>query len=279
MSKFASIRTDRGTRAVRIDGDRAVELNHADVGDLLRTGGPWRRRAEAIEGEELAVSELDFAPPVTAPEKIFCVGLNYADHAAETGKEAPAYPQLFAKFALALIGAHDPIELPAVSDQIDWEAELTLVIGTPGRNVSEADALSHVAGYTVANDVSVRDWQRRTGQYLQGKTFEATTPVGPWLIPAEDLDPDDLRITCEVDGERVQDISTRDMIFKPAALISYISQIITLNPGDLIITGTGAGIGARRSPPRFLAEGEVLTTSIEGIGTLENRCLAKAVAG
>ncbi|OJU82943.1 MAG: 2-hydroxyhepta-2,4-diene-1,7-dioate isomerase [Solirubrobacterales bacterium 70-9] len=278
MSNFASIRTDRGTRAVRIDGDRAVELNYADVGDLLRSGSAWRRRAEAVGGEELPVSELDFAPPVTTPEKIICVGLNYADHAAETGKETPSYPQLFAKFALALIGAHDTIELPDCSDQIDWEAELALVIGAPARHVSEADAHSYVAGYTVANDVSVRDWQRRTGQYLQGKTFEATTPVGPWMVPAEDLDAGDLRITCEVDGETVQDISTRDMIFGPAALVSYISQIITLDPGDLIITGTGAGIGARRTPPRYLTEGNVLTTSIEGIGTIENRCLAPAVA-
>jgi acylpyruvate hydrolase len=275
MARYATVRTADGTRAARVDGETATLLAEADVGALLGTGSGWRERAAAADGEEIAVDGLDLAPVLPAPAKIVCVGLNYRDHAAEGGRDLPDHPQLFAKYALALTGPHDEIELPGVSEKVDWEAELGVVIGAPARRVSEADAPAHIAGYTVANDVSARDWQRRTTQYLQGKTFERTTPVGPWLVDADEIaDPTRLAVRCEVDGDVVQEFSTAEMIFTPAVLVSYISQILTLEPGDLIITGTGAGVGIWHDPPRFLAPGAVLRTSIEGIGTLENRCVA-----
>jgi acylpyruvate hydrolase len=280
MTRFASARIDGRGRAAVIAGETATLLPYEDVGELLRSGPDWQQRAQEAGGESLALADLDFAPVIPAPEKIVCVGLNYRDHAAEAGREIPDYPQLFAKYSSALIGAHDPITLPSVSEKVDWEAELGVVIGRRARHVDESEALSYVAGFTVANDVSVRDWQRRTTQYLQGKTFEGTTPVGPWLTSVEEVgDPGALQISCSLDGETVQDFSTAEMIFKPAQLVAYISQILTLVPGDLIITGTGAGVGALRDPQRFLTASSRLRTTIEGIGTLENLCVAESVRG
>lgn len=274
MTRFASVRVDGRGRAARLDGGELTLLPYDDVGALLRSGDDWLERSVSEGVGVVASADADFAPLVINSEKIFAVGLNYGDHAAETGRELPEYPQLFSKFPGVLIGANDEILMPRQSDQVDWEAELGVVIGSPARFVQVSEALRCVAGYTVTNDVSVRDWQRRTSQYLQGKIFERTTPVGPWLVTPDEVDADNLTITCEVDQEEVQNISTTDMIFTPAFLISYISQIITLNPGDLILTGTGAGVGVTQTPPRFLRPGQRLMTSIEGIGTLENLCVS-----
>jgi acylpyruvate hydrolase len=274
MARYATVRTDAGNRAARIEGETATVLDHADVGALLGSGADWRERADAAQGEELAVAGLDLAPVVPAPEKIVCVGLNYREHAAEAGKEIPDYPQLFAKYALALTGPRDEVLMPDFSDQVDWEAELGIVIGRPARRVSEEEALSYVAGYTVVNDVSVRDWQRRTTQYLQGKIFEGSTPAGPWLVCGDEVEnPSRLDVSCHLDGETVQEFSTSDMVFGPAYLVSYLSQILTLTPGDLIITGTGPGVGGGRRPQRFIPPGATLRTEIAGIGTLENLCV------
>jgi acylpyruvate hydrolase len=274
VSRFATARLDGRTAAVRVEDGAATVLPFADVGELLRSGPDWRRRALVTEGEAIPPDRLTLLAVVPAPEKIVCVGLNYRDHASEAGRELPEHPQLFAKFAAALVGPGDDILLPAFSSMVDWEAELAVVIGTPARYVGEAEALDHVAGYAVANDVSVRDWQRRTTQYLQGKTFERSTPVGPCLVTPDEIDdPGDLRIECTLDNETMQSFSTADMIFSPAKLISYLSQILTLSPGDLVITGTGPGVGAARKPPRFLEPGSVLRTEIAGIGALANRCV------
>lgn len=274
VSRFATARRDGGTAAVRVDGDAATVLPYKDVGELLRSGEDWLARATGEDGERLGLGDLDLAAVVPAPEKIVCVGLNYRAHAAEAGREIPDHPQLFAKYALALTGPCDEVLMPAFSDQVDWEAELGVVIGRPTRWVGEADALDYVAGYTVVNDVSVRDWQRRTTQYLQGKIFENSTPAGPWLVATDELgDPGDLAVSCTLDGETMQEFSTADMIFSPAKLVSYLSQILTLMPGDLIVTGTGPGVGAGRRPQRFIAPGSVLRTEIAGIGVLENRCV------
>lgn len=273
---LGTARLGNSTRAVRIDGDRVTILPEPDLGTLLAQGD-WRDRATAAgDGEgELATRDVDFAPPVPNPEKIVCVGLNYRDHAAEAHLDVPNHPMLFAKYARALIGATDDIVKPRASDYLDWEAELGVIIGKPVRDVDEREALEAIAGYTVLNDISMRDWQARTSQFLQGKTFERTTPVGPWLTTGDEVDDArDLRITCEVDGETVQDLSSADMIFAPAQIVSYVSRIITLMPGDLIATGTGAGIGAARTPPRFLQPGSTVITSIEGLGQLQNRCVA-----
>jgi acylpyruvate hydrolase len=273
MTRFGTARLDGRTAAVRLDVEAATALPFEDVGALLRSGEDWLDRGLAATGESIPLDGLELGTLVSAPEKTICVGLNYTAHAAEAKRDLPDYPQLFAKYALALTGPGDEIPLPAFSGKVDWEAELGVVIGRPARWVGEAEALDYVAGYTVANDVSVRDWQRRTTQYLQGKTFEGSTPVGPWLVtPDEVTDPGDLRVTCTVDDEVMQKFSTADMIFTPPKLISYLSQIFTLMPGDLLLTGTGPGVGAARNPPRFLAAGSVLRTEIATVGALENRC-------
>jgi acylpyruvate hydrolase len=258
-----------------MDPDRAVETGDADVGALLRRE-QWRDRAEAAAGPTHELGELDYAPLVLAPEKIICVGLNYRDHIEETGRTPPEYPTLFAKFPPTLVGGHDDVWLPSVSESVDWEAELAVIIGAPARHLSAGEASGAIAGYSVLNDVSMRDYQNRTMQWLQGKMFEATTPLGPALVTPDELVEDGGRlsaeISCELDGEVVQRSDTNQLVFDAAALIAYISEIVTLKPGDVIATGTPGGVGHVRKPPRFLTEGTVLTTRIAGVGECRNIC-------
>ena len=269
--RLATIRTAAGHRAVRVDGDRAVETGDADVRGLLERPD-WRAHAGAAAGPVHDVAGLDYAPLVPSPEKIICVGLNYRDHVLEMGNELPRYPTVFAKFAPALVGAHDDIVLPRVSDMVDWEAELTVVIGTPVRHADPDTARAAIAGYTVLNDVSVRDYQNRTKQFLQGKTFERSTPIGPWLVTADEVPDGGLPISTVLDGETVQDSTTAELVFSPVDLVVYLSEILTLNPGDVIATGTPGGVGHARRPPRYLTDGAELVTSIGGVGELRNRC-------
>jgi acylpyruvate hydrolase len=272
--RLATIRTTAGTRAVRLDADRAVQTGDADVGELLRRPD-WRDRAAAADGPTLPLDGLDYAPLVPAPEKIICVGLNYRDHIEETGRTPPEYPTLFAKFPPTLVGAYDEVLLPAVSDQVDWEAELAVVVGAPARHVSAAEAAGAIAGFSVLNDVSVRDYQYRTLQWLQGKMFEATTPFGPALVTPDEVDGGtaiDVEISTEVDGEVLQRSRTGQLVFDPAALVAYVSEIITLRPGDVIATGTPGGVGHARKPPRHLTDGATLTTRIVGVGECRNVC-------
>jgi acylpyruvate hydrolase len=213
---------------------------------------------------------------VTKPEKIVCVGLNYRAHILEMGRELPRHPALFAKYSRALVGARDEVVLPAVSVQMDWEAELALIIGAEARHADAAGAEAAIAGYTVLNDVTARDWQYRSPQWLQGKTFEATTPIGPWLVTADDpAAAGGLDLACEVDGELVQKANTADLVFSPADLVAYVSQIITLVPGDVIATGTPGGVGHARTPARYLKDGSVLVTRIEGVGECRNVCVSE----
>jgi acylpyruvate hydrolase len=271
--RLATVRTARGTRAARIEGDRVVELVVPDVGVLLASGVDPATAAEA--GPVRAIDEVDFAPVVPHPAKVFCLGLNYRAHILEMGHELPDHPTVFSKFAIALIGARDDIWLPAESSAVDWEAELGIVIGRPVRRASAADARAAIAGYTVVNDVSMRDWQYRTPQWDAGKTWEHATPVGPWLVTADEVDhAADLRVTCDVDGERMQDGRTADLLFDPVETVRYLSTVCTLEPGDVISTGTPAGVGHGRTPPVYLAPGQVVRTAIEGIGELVNRCVA-----
>ncbi len=269
--KLATIRDRDGTVAVRIDGDEATELGVADVGELLRRDD-WRSLASAADGARRPVDGLDFAPVVPSPDKIVCVGLNYRSHILEMGRQLPEHPTLFAKYRRTLIGANDDIVLPAVSDLIDWEAELAVIVGASARHVSVEEAAGRIAGYAVLNDVSVRDYQNRTLQWMQGKTFEATTPVGPWLVTTDEAPGPSRELTCEVNGELMQKADTGDLVFDPATLVSYISAIITLEPGDIIATGTPGGVGVARTPPRFLADGDTVVTRIGGVGELRNRC-------
>jgi len=270
MTRLATIRTPDGTRAVRVDDAIAVEIGHADVGTLLADPA-WRSLVATADGTSHPIDGLDYAPVVTNPEKVICVGLNYRDHIAEMGHAFPEYPTLFPKFARTLIGAYDPIARPPESVNMDWEAELTVVIGAEVRRADADAARAAIAGYTVANDVSMRDYQRQTSQFFAGKVWEATTPVGPWLTVAEPGEPSPVaRITSSVDGEVMQDSSTGELLFDPVHLVQYVSTMITLAPGDLILTGTPGGVGAGRQPARFLQPGELLVTAIDGFGELRN---------
>ncbi|TDU02466.1 acylpyruvate hydrolase [Streptomyces sp. 846.5] len=282
--KFATLRVptadgEPATRAVRLDGDRFVDLGDADLGAFLARPD-WRTRAEAVRaGTDPATPSYpaagaEFAPLVPRPSKIVCVGLNYRSHILEMGRELPQYPTLFAKFADSLAGAEDEIVKPEESHAFDWEAELALVIGKPVRRAVGTQAEQAIAGFTVLNDVTARDWQYRTGQWLQGKAWDSCTPVGPWLVTPDEL-PGGVRpalgIRLEVDGEVMQDDSTADLLFDPVALVEYVSTVVRLNPGDIIATGTPGGVGHARTPPRHLVGGSTVEARIEGIGRLRNR--------
>jgi acylpyruvate hydrolase len=273
--RLATIRIDGALAAVRVDDDEAIEVGAPDVGTLLRDPD-WRMRAERATGRRHEAATLDYAPLVPAPDKIVCVGLNYRNHIQEMGRELPEHPTLFAKYASALIGAHDDIVLPRVSEQTDWEAELAVIVGAPARHITRDAATQHIAGYAVLNDVSVRDFQNRTLQWLQGKTFESTTPLGPHLVTLDELPPRGLEISCAVDGEVMQRDDTAQLVHEPAALVAYISDIFTLLPGDVLATGTPGGVGHARTPPRYLRPGDEVVTRIEGVGELRNRCRAEA---
>jgi acylpyruvate hydrolase len=271
--RLATIRIGGGTRAVRVDDDAAVETGHRCVGELLRDP-TWRTIAAAATGERRALDGLDYAPLVPHPDKVICVGLNYRDHIEETGREAPTHPTLFPKFARTLIGAHDPIQLPRddESTMVDWEAELGVVIGTRVRRATAGEAAAAIAGYTVVNDVSVRDWQRRTTEFMQGKAWEGTTPVGPHLVVTDPGAPAEFAIECEVDGELMQSSTTGELVFGPVELVRYISTFVTLDPGDLVATGTPGGVGVARDPQVFLRRGQTVVTRIAGIGECHNVC-------
>ncbi|NMH95840.1 fumarylacetoacetate hydrolase family protein [Pseudonocardia acidicola] len=269
--RLATIRTATGTRAVRVDTTTAVETGETDLRALLERPD-WAEHAANAAGPTHPVDGLDYAPLVPAPEKIICVGLNYRDHILEMGNEPPAYPTLFAKYPPALVGAHDDIVLPAVSDKIDYEAELTVVIGRPVRHADAEQAAAAIAGYTILNDVSVRDWQNRTKQFLQGKTFEHSTPLGPVLVTPDELPEGGWEISSVLDGEVMQHSTTAELVFGPVDLVRYLSTIMTLNPGDVIATGTPGGVGHARKPPRYLTDGATLVTAIAGIGETRNTC-------
>lgn len=208
---------------------------------------------------------------ISRPGKIVCVGLNYLDHAQEGGMELPKAPLLFAKWPNTLIGDGDAIVLPPEAKEVDYEAELGVVIGTTAKRVSEADALDHVEGYICLNDVSARDMQFGDGQWTRGKSLDTFCPVGPRLVPREEIaDPQQLGIRCVLNGEALQDSSTAQMIFSVAEIIAYVSQVITLEPGDLIATGTPAGVGVFRDPKVLLKDGDEVAIEIDGVGTLTN---------
>jgi acylpyruvate hydrolase len=274
--RLTTIRTTGGTRAARVEGDRVVELDAPDVGALLASGADAVHAAAEQHGVEHDLATVDLAPVVPHPPKIICLGLNYEPHIREMGHDPPDVPTLFAKYTEALIGPRDPIVLPRVSAQVDWEAELAFVIGVSVRRADATAARTAIAGYTICNDVSMRDWQRRTPQWLQGKTFEHSTPIGPMLVTPDEVDDArDLTLRCDVDGELRQSARTSELVFDPVEIVRYVSTILTLVPGDLISTGTPGGVGAGMNPPVFLRPGQVVRTTIEGIGELRNPCVAE----
>lgn len=263
-------RPDGTTQAARRDGDDLVLLPYPDAAAALAAGPD-----AGADGERVPVAGTELTTPIPRPAKIFCVGLNYKLHIAESGEQPPTYPTLFAKFARTLTGPSDAIVAPAETAKLDWEAELVAVISRPVRHADAGTAAAAVGGFTVGNDVSVRDWQGRTSQWLQGKAFEATTPVGPYILTADECGAaPDLRISCAVNGAVKQDSRTSDLLFGVADIVAYISTIVTLEPGDLVFTGTPGGVGQSRPTPEFLVPGDVLETTIEGIGTLRNAIVA-----
>jgi 2-keto-4-pentenoate hydratase/2-oxohepta-3-ene-1,7-dioic acid hydratase in catechol pathway len=245
----------------------------ADLDSVL-AGAGVEALAGAARGELISLENVTLLAPIARPSKVICVGRNYPEHARETGSEVPTEPLIFSKFPSAITGPTDPIVLPAVAPRrVDYEAELAVVIGRGGRDVAEASAMDHVAGFMAANDVTARDWQlkRNGGQWLLGKTFDTFLPLGPALVTRDEVD--DLgavRVRCLVDGEELQNDVVASMMFSIPELIAHVSRVVTLVPGDLLLTGTPAGVGMGRTPPRWLQPGEVVETIIEGVGTLTN---------
>ena len=267
------------TRAAVQSGDRFVLLAAQDLSELLGNAG-WQEEAAAAVATDradggtagsIALADVRFATVLPRPSKVICCGLNYADHITEMGRELPEFPTLFAKFADTLIGDGEVIDAAGNGAKLDWEAELAVVVGAPLRNASPEEASAAIAGYTVANDISMRDWQNRTLQWFQGKAFDRTTPLGPVLVTPDECDPEaGVRVRCLVNGEVVQDGNTKTLVFTAAALLAYISTFTRLSPGDVVLTGTPGGVGMGAVPPRFLHDGDVVTTEIEGIGALTN---------
>jgi acylpyruvate hydrolase len=264
---------DGGRRIGVRDGDSVRPLQAPDLPSLLEVGID-----HVSVGPAIALAHLRLLPPVWNPPKVVCVGINYADHAAETGRQRPDYPVLFPRWPTSFVAHGDPLVVPHASAQLDYEGELVAVIGTPGRHITRDRALDHVAGYSIFNDGSVRDFQRRTPQFTPGKNFDGTGGFGPELVTADELPPGaaGLRITTTVDGEVLQDASTSDLLFDVAELISVISGFMTLERGDCIVTGTPGGVGMARTPQRWLRPGESCEVTIEGIGTLRNPVVAES---
>ena len=278
--KFATIRVDHGTggatRAVVLDGESLVDLGTTDGGAFLAQPD-WADRAATAIGDGTAprydAASASFATLVPTPSKVVCVGLNYRTHIQEMGRDLPDHPTLFSKFADTLIGADDDIVRPAETEEFDWEVELAVVVGSRTRRADAAQAEAAIAGFTVLNDITCRDWQFRTREWLQGKNWDSTTPVGPYLVTPDEL-PGGVRpalqVQLSVDGEVMQADTTADLLFDPVALVEYVSTMVRLNPGDIIATGTPGGVGHARNPKRYLVGGETVVAEIEGIGRLQN---------
>ena len=241
---------------------------------LQQTDGLQRAAMAMATGLEKQVFvDGKLQAPITAPEKVLCIGLNYIDHARETNSEIPSEPICFGKYANTIVGPEDAIVLPEVSNKVDYEAEMVAVIGKPAKNVSEENALDYVAGYMVGHDVSARDWQkgRPGGQWLLGKSPDTFAPIGPYLVTSDEVgDPHQLKISLTLNGETMQDGSTSDLIFKMEQLIAHLTKLMTLQPGDLIFTGTPAGVGMARTPAVFLKPGDRVEVTVEKLGTLGN---------
>lgn len=234
-------------------------------------------RAEPADGPPLDLARVKLLAPIPRPPKFICVGLNYRDHAAEAKMELPKVPTIFNKFTNVVIGPGAPIVLPRVSAKPDYEAEFAFVIGRGGRYIPAARAMEHVFGYTIVNDVSARDFQTATTQWLMGKTFDSFAPTGPWIVTRDEIaDPHALEISLEIGGEVLQHSNTRELIFRIPELIEYISQVVTLEPGDIVATGTPAGVGFARKPPRWLRPGDETVVKIQGIGELRNPVIAES---
>lgn len=283
--RLATLQTAQGPRVVGVALDgRYVDL--CDVDPKLPT--TLKGILEADQGLMAAASALAagmskgpfvtgrLLAPIANPSKVICIGLNYRDHAIETNSPIPEEPVVFNKFPQAVVGPDDNVVLPAVAHEVDYEAELVVIIGKQGRRIRKEDAFQYVAGYTVGNDVSARDWQkgRPGGQWLLGKTPDTFAPTGPHLVTADEVDPHNLKVQLRLNGETMQNSSTKELIFGIDELIAHLSKLFALQPGDLIFTGTPPGVGAARKPPVYIKAGDKMEVEIEGLGILVNPVVA-----
>ncbi len=287
--RLATIATYAGPRAAALVGGHYVDLHATDPGlptsvkHLLAASPAVRKAADEASKSPHAVKHaanaVKLLPPIPDPSKILCIGLNYRDHALEGGKAIPTEPVLFGKFPNTLIAHGDPIKIPKVSQKVDYEAELVIVIGKTGKHIpNDKSAFDYVGGYTCGHDVSGRDWQFRgeEKQWIIGKTFDTFAPTGPVVVTTDEgIDPHNLKIALRLNGETLQNSSTKEFIFGVPHLLNFLSQVVTLEPGDLIFTGTPPGVGIARKPPILLKPGDVAEVEIEGIGTLRNPCVAE----
>lgn len=277
--------TDKTPRLGVRTGDTVVDLTAdglpATLDELLQQGDAGMaaaRAAAARAGTRFGLENITLLPPVANPAKAFAIGLNYIDHAKESKFDLPRHPVIFQRFVSSWVAHGQPLVRPHVSHQFDYEAEVVAVIGKGGRYISKERALEHVAGYSIFNDGSIRDYQTRSGQWMWGKNFDATGGFGPEFVTADELPPGaaGLRISCRLNGETLQDANTRDMIFDVATLVAACSEGMALQPGDIIITGTPSGVGLARSPQVWMKPGDVCEIEVEGIGTLRNPIVDEA---
>ena len=280
--RFVTFAVDGKSRPGVLSGQTVADLStvgFASLLDFIESGPEGLAKAEklAANGSGYSLDKVKLLAPIPRPRKLICVGLNYRDHAAETNSEIPSVPTIFNKFATAVIAPGENIVLPKVSKAPDYEAEFAFVIGRGGRHIAGSDWPKHIFGYTIVNDVSARDYQRATTQWLMGKTFDTFAPMGPWIVSADEIaDPHNLDIQLEIGGEKLQSSNTRELIFKIPDLIAFLSSVFTLEPGDIVSTGTPAGVGVARKPQRFLRPGEEVVVRIPAIGELRNPVVAEA---
>jgi len=285
--RLVSYQSQRGPRVAGVSPRGYVDLNDADaqvpacIKALLAQGpeGLSRAAGAMAGGRPLPEGQVRLVAPIPRPEKVICVGLNYADHAVESGAQPPPVPVIFSKFPSTVCADGDPIVLPRLSQEVDYEAELVVVIGRGGRHIAREQARSHIAAYACGNDVSARDWQLRKpgGQWLLGKSFDSFAPFGPAMLTADEVpEPGNLKIQLRLNGRVMQDSSTAQLIFPIEQLVAYVSGVCTLVPGDVIFTGTPGGVGFTRQPPVYLQPGDVVEVEIERLGTLRNPVVAES---
>jgi len=275
--RLASFRTAQGASYGAVTNQGIVDLGrrlgnrYADLRTLLERNGLEEARKAAGAAADYKESDVTWLPVIPNPGKIVCVGLNYEEHRQETGRDKTEQPALFLRLAESQVGHRQPILRPRESKNLDYEAEIAVVIGRAGRRISQKDSWNHIAGYSCYNDGSVRDWQRHTIQWTAGKNFASTGGFGPWMVTADEIPAGALlTLSCRLNGERMQHATTEQMIFKIPKLIEYISSFTTLLPGDVIVTGTPGGVGARRNPPVWMKPGDTVEIEIDKVGVLVN---------
>ncbi|KEQ52026.1 fumarylacetoacetate hydrolase family protein [Sphingobium chlorophenolicum] len=281
--KLARYRKDGQTAIGLVEGDAVTRLSGRIDGigeDMIALITQWdalRARIEGVAGgRDVGLPDVELLAPISRPGKIWGIGLNYADHVAEAAMETPSHQSWFVMAQTTVAGPFQPIERPRASGALDYEAEMVFVIGKGGRHISEEDAPNHIFGYCVGNDVSVRDFQFHSGQFSIGKSFDTHAPFGPWIVTPDEIDAKNLPIRSFVNGEKRQESNTRHLIYDPAKQIAYLSQAMTLEPGDVFFTGTPGGVGAAMKPPQFLAPGDRVRVEIDGIGFIENIVVEEA---